>query len=1299
MSDSVLKINRLNGSENYDLWAIRIEAVLTEKGYFSVMTDPENIDIEKRAKALAYIRLSLADGPLLQIRNIQDPLEAWSALKALYEPKGFSSEFLLCKELFQTTLRSYKSVESYLNKIKQLHDDLLARNIAIPNKVIAAWVLNGLTKEYESIIAMITQNIRSKNEDINLQELFSYLIDESRRLQSKENEPMALIQQIKPKKQQEAQKDQKQQKYCNFCKKQGHYDTNCFKKHPEKAPKNTKNTFKNAQNSSSRDEINSEIFTAISTKKEDILLSKNDSIEWILDSGASTHICCDKTLFSSLFPTEKSVNWGNASSITAKFMGNVELIFNSTKQKAILENCLYIPEIGMNLLSLGKLAQKELNIQFYKQKCFIERPKKIIATGYYRNNLSIFDTTIITPISREIACLSVKQDIWHQRMGHIGYKALKELPNAVKGVEKTKEIKNIDCDVCIQAKMTAKISRKPSENSTTYLDLVYSDIGGPFTPKTIGGNKYYVTFLDSATKWAEIRLIKSKNEVYDKFLEYLAQEERNSGKLLKRLHSDNGLEYKNEEFRAFFAKKGIKSTFSAPYAHEQNGAAEILNRTLINKVRSLLINAQLPRYLWGEALNAAVYLYNRTPHSNIDYKTPYEAKYDQKPDLKNIKIWGSIAWKKEKLAKKLDSRAKKSILIGYGSNQYKLLQLQGKKVYWARDAVIQEGKFSADLTENSVKDNEELQDLEILSHEKDQNLDQNQSENSDKNIQKSTENQSIKNNLNENFSSDMEDVIHDDTDWYNQFYHELQEAADEDIMNTIIHKDPLSYKEAMNSSKSLEWQKAMERELKDLNSQKTWILTELPKGQNCLKGRWVYKTKIDEKGNISKYKARWVAKGYLQQYGTEYLETFANTVRPSAFRALFALAAYFNWEIHQWDVKSAFPNAPIEENIFIEQPKGFEQGEKLVCKLKKALYGLKQSARQWQIWLKSQLEEIGCKSLFTDPSIFIYEENTILTAHIDDILIFSPKIENINKIREKLALKMDLSDLKKAKYFLGIEIIRERENRKIILSQRQFIDQIMRKFNKNALKPTENPTQKGIKLQPNLEKASEADIKEFQKEIGSLLYLTTATRPDLAYSVGNCARYMSNPSIEHFNALNKIWRYLAKTARYSLIYQSDQKPLLKGYCDADWGGDYDTRKSTTGYIFLFGNTAISWSSKLQKTVALSSCEAEYMALKEAIKEEEALQTLFKQIKPLKELYSRDIYTDSRSAIELAKNPIFHARSKHIDIQYHYVREANQKGIIKLNYIPTEKQLADGFTKPLDNSKWLNSLTLIGIHPI
>jgi IS30 family transposase len=216
-------------------------------------------------------------------------------------------------------------------------------------------------------------------------------------------------------------------------------------------------------------------------------------------------------------------------------------------------------------------------------------------------------------------------------MGHIGIRALSELSKRVKGIKKTLKtlkIEKKDCNVCIQFKMTAKISRKPSENSSIYLELIYSDIGGPYIPKTIGENKYYVTFLDSATKWAKIRLLKSKEEVYNSFIEFMTLEERNSGKILKRLHTDHGLEYKNKEFQALFTKKDIKATFSALYSPQQNGAAEILNRTLINKVRSLLISTNLPKSLWGEVLNAAIYLYNRMPHSTIDYKIPYEARYN-----------------------------------------------------------------------------------------------------------------------------------------------------------------------------------------------------------------------------------------------------------------------------------------------------------------------------------------------------------------------------------------------------------------------------------------------------------------------------------------------------------------------------------------------------------------------------------------------------------------------------------------------------------------------------------------------
>jgi hypothetical protein len=212
------------------------------------------------------------------------------------------------------------------------------------------------------------------------------------------------------------------------------------------------------------------------------------------------------------------------------------------------------------------------------------------------------------------------------------------------------------------------------------------------------------------------------------------------------------------------------------------------------------------------------------------------------------------------------------------------------------------------------------------------------------------------------------------------------------------------------------------------------------------------------------------------------------------------------------------------------------------------------------------------------------------------------------------------------------------------------------------------------------------------------MYLMTATRPDLAYPIGLIARFMANPSLIYRKALNRIWQYIAYSADFKLTYKSNpiSSDTLSGYCDSDWGGDLGTRKSTTGYIFLFRNSPISWSSRLQKTVALSSCEAEYMALKEAIKEQIYLKSLYDQIPILKDQFENKLYTDSQSAIELAKNPIYHNRTKHIDIQYHFVRQAYITRLTDLVYIPTENQLADALTKAVDNNKWLRYVQQLGI---
>ncbi len=529
------------------------------------------------------------------------------------------------------------------------------------------------------------------------------------------------------------------------------------------------------------------------------------------------------------------------------------------------------------------------------------------------------------------------------------------------------------------------------------------------------------------------------------------------------------------------------------------------------------------------------------------------------------------------------------------------------------------------------------------------------------------------------------------------------DISDDELVFAIINNsninDSVTYKQAIESSNAKYWKIAMQKEIDDLKSQNIWNLVNAPKNRKIIKGRWVFKTKLDKNGFIDKYKARWVAKEFQQKYGIDYIETFSNTVKPMVFRALFALAAFKDLEIQQWDIKSAFSNAKIDEEIYVMQPVGFEENSNQVCLLNKALYGLKQSARQFYLFLANLLKELNFNLIIADQSVFYNSEsNIIITAYIDDLLVFAENKNEINSLKQQLKRKLELSDLGNISYYLGMEISRDRTKNKLFLSQKKYINELLTKFNINGDKPIYSPSVQGVRLEKNTEQAELNDINLYQQQIGSLMYLMTATRPDIAFSVSNCARFMSNPNKEHFNALNRIWQYVKTTKNKGLLYESsdDITLTLKGYVDSDWGGDFTTRKSTTGYLFLLGNAPISWSSKLQKSVAISSCEAEYMALKEAAKELIWLKALFQQLKLLNSIIADTLYCDNKSAIDLSKNPEYHARTKHIDIQYHFIRDYIEKEIFKLKYINTKEQLADALTKTLninDFRKFVNCINL------
>ncbi|KAM1469282.1 hypothetical protein ACFXTO_040485 [Malus domestica] len=489
----------------------------------------------------------------------------------------------------------------------------------------------------------------------------------------------------------------------------------------------------------------------------------------------------------------------------------------------------------------------------------------------------------------------------------------------------------------------------------------------------------------------------------------------------------------------------------------------------------------------------------------------------------------------------------------------------------------------------------------------------------------------------------------------------------------------------LQASKHPHWRRAMQEEFNALIQTGTWSLVPASPTQNLVGAKWVFRIKRKPDGTIDRYKARLVAKGFHQQHGIDYTETFSPVAKPVTIRLLLTLAAKFDWFLNQLDVSNAFLHGNLTESVFMIQPPGFEDPTKLnhVCHLHKSLYGLKQAPRTWYDKLTTALKSLGFSGSSNDHSLFVKKVPALIfiLVYVDDIIVTGPNAQLCQDVISQLSSLFPVKDLGPLHYFLGIEV--KWSSSGILLFQHKYILDLLSKAHMEGSKPCVTPLSP-TKLDHDYSLLDNPE--EYRSLVGGLQYLTW-TRPDLSFAVNLVCQFMHCPRQAHFQAVKRILRYLKGTLSLGLWFPKCPKPLtLTAFSDADWTGCSLDRRSTAGFCVYLGDSLISWSAKKQPTVARSSTEAEYRSLANTAAELTWISKLLLDV-GLALPSSPQIWCDNISAISLAKNPIFHARTKHVEIDYHYIRERVLAHQVQVLFVCTQDQVADICTKALSKHRF------------
>ena len=1200
---------------------------------------------------------------------------------------------------------------------------------------------------------------------------------------------------------------------------------------------------------------------------------------WIVDSGASHHFCFTRDRFRNYTPLKSPmmIQLGGVGEMVGLGYGDIIISYplNGQVAQMTLQRALYVPQARFNLLSISHLDDEGKLITFHGGVCRVYEPTGPpslepdfaraeltlqVARTQSSNLYHLNDLLTATPMSHQapsaLTAITgqsnvpvVSADLLHARLGHVNHVDMKRLTTMADGLAYSGEV-SATCETCIMAKHHRTPTPKVRTTETTeLLELVHSDIAGPFPVNGLHGERYFAIFMDDHSCMVWLRLLKSKDEVLPAFVEWKTFVENQTGKKIKAFRSDNAMEYQSAAFSKVLSDSGIQRQSSATYTQAQNGKSERCVRTITEFGRSILFFSNLPLPFWSVAVEHACYLRNRLPTRALASSTPYEVWFGRRPDLRHVRVFGSVAYAHvpDERRKKLDPKARKGIYLGVaaGIKGHRLYDPVKRTLFVSAhvkfderssvldpsdmdtivaifrvddappagepssqpssasdsddfsidsesavenepvevpvasdpfdhigdndasmprrssrrrqvpDRYIHSDRIGDQLGLSSVSQHSAARPVDSLTSSGDQVLDSIPEPRCDPAADPAAELQppaaslvadalpspwtpvqpvtnvmfngcavgdqltptvgyvglpavpGVCSSVLDSPSTDAS-AAHLDTEDYEKLFSSGFALVATEV---ALHNEPASYRQAVNGPDADAWLSAMDDEYKSLMDAGTFELVKLPQGANLVTCRWVFRLKQNADGSVSRFKARLVARGFTQRQGVDYDLTFAPVVKLQSVRALLALAASQDWEIHQMDVVTAYLNGDLEHTIYMAQPEGFipdgQQG--LVCLLKKSLYGLKQAGRSWNIKIHQVLVKLGFTRMEADHCVYRFVNNATiiwLCLYVDDLLLFSNHLPALSAFKRRLAAEFRMKDLGEAKFVLGITIERNRVARTIAISQAAYVRSVLARFRQENAKPVFTPLDAGQHLTKSDCPVDGSPEQQFMRSVpylqavGAIMFLMLATRPDLAFAITKLAQFSHNPGKTHWQALQRLLRYLRGTESMSITYGGNTEPLptsvsIAAFCDADWASDRDDRRSTTGYVVIINGGGVSWQAKKQPTVSASSVEAEYVSMSQAAKE---VQWWIYLLDGLNESVPTPfpIFSDSQGAIALVDQPSCHSKCKHIDVRHHHIRDLHDRRVVDFFYLRTEEMPADLLTKALTRNVHARLLSKFGL---